>query len=98
MSASAKKAALFKQKKISVAENGTYHVVHSQFLQSTSNLMLEEIVRSKGIDVDVFTHRNELRSSQVVESDIVVEKLGHSDDVALRGFLSSRSDLGGGVS
>lgn len=55
--------------------------------------MLEEVVGTECIDVDILAHRHELRPSQVVESNVVVEELGNANDVAFRGFLTSRADL-----
>lgn len=35
--------------------------------------MFEEVVRSVMVDADVFAHRDQLRSRQVVKGDIIVE-------------------------
>lgn len=55
--------------------------------------MFQKVVRPKGVDVHVPAHADELRSGEVVEGDIVLEELGHADDIFRGGGLSGRSDL-----
>jgi hypothetical protein len=55
--------------------------------------MLEEVVRSKGVDVHVSAHADQLGSTQVVKSDIVVEQLGYPNDVLGQRLFTCRSDL-----
>jgi hypothetical protein len=75
----------------------TDHIVHPDLLQPSPNLMLQEVVRPESVDVHVPAHADELRTGQVVQGDVVLEELGHADDVFRRGFLSSRSDLRSGL-
>lgn len=39
-----------------------YHIVDTQSLQSAPDLVLQEVVCAKGVDVDVSAHRDELGS------------------------------------
>ena len=66
----------------------TDHIINPDFLQFVSNMLFEEVIGTPCIDVHVSTHGDELRSGQVVERDIVVEELGDSNNVSLRGGLS----------
>lgn len=72
---------------------GPYHIIDSQRLETVADLVLQEVVGTERIDVEIFAHRDQLRTGQVVKSDIVVEQLSHPDDICLRGCLASRPDL-----
>lgn len=55
--------------------------------------MLEEIVRTKGVDVHVSTHADELRSTEVIKCEVILEQLGDLDDVLWRGGFTGRSNF-----
>jgi hypothetical protein len=65
----------------------TDHIVHSDLFQSGSNLVFQEVVCAESVDVHVPTHADQLRSTQVIKRDIVLEQLGNLDDILWwRGF------------
>ena len=75
----------------------TDHIVHPDLLQPSPDLVFQEVVRPESVDVHVPAHADELGSGQVVQGDVVLEELGHADNIFRRGLLSSRSDLRPGV-
>ena len=70
-----------------------HHIVDSDSLELASDLVLEDVVGTESVHTDVFAHGNELRSTQIVKSDIVMEQLSNSDDIGIRRGFSSRSNL-----
>jgi len=71
----------------------THHIIHPNLFQPSPNLMLQEIIRPKRVDIHIPTHRDQLRSRQVVQCDITLEKLGDLDDVFRASFLPCGSDF-----
>ena len=71
----------------------TYHVIDSDSLKFGPNLMLEDVVHTESVDSNILAHRDELGSTQIVERDIVMEHLGHTNDIGVGGRFTSRSDL-----
>lgn len=55
--------------------------------------MLEEIVRTEGVDVHVPTHADQLRSTEVIECEVILEQLGDLDDILWRGGFTGRSNF-----
>jgi hypothetical protein len=55
--------------------------------------VLENIVGTESVYTNIFTHGNKLRSTQVIQRDIIMEQLGDSDDIGIGWGLSSRSYL-----
>jgi len=55
--------------------------------------MLEDVVGTESIYTNVFTHGHQLRSTQIVKCDIVVEQLCDSDDISIRGRDTRGPDL-----
>lgn len=72
-----------------------YHIVDSHTFELASDLVLEDVVGTESIDSDVSAHRDELRSTQIVEGDVVVEELGHSNDIGIGWGDTSGSYLAG---
>jgi len=55
--------------------------------------MLENIVGTESVHTDVFTHGNKLRSTQIVQGDVIMEQLGDSNDIGIGRSFSSGSYL-----
>lgn len=55
--------------------------------------MLEDVVHSESVDSDILAHGDKLGSTQIVERDIVMEHLGHTDNIGIGRGFTSRSDL-----
>lgn len=55
--------------------------------------MFEDVVGTESVHTDIFTHGNELGSTQIIQCDIIMEQLRNSDDVGIGRGFSSRSDL-----
>lgn len=71
----------------------TYHIVNSNFLELATNLVFQEIIGTKGVDVHVSTHRDELGTGKVIKGNVIMEEFGNSNDIRLIGGLSSGSNL-----
>lgn len=82
-----------KRPKTSAASHA-HHVIHADALKLVPDLVLEEVVRAKGVDVDILAHGHELRTGQVVEGDVIVEELRDPNDIGLGWLLASRTNLG----
>jgi len=70
-----------------------HHIIDPDSLELASDLMFKDIVGTKSIDTNVFTHGNKLRSTQIIQRDIVMEQLGDSNDIGIRRGFSSGSNL-----
>jgi len=70
-----------------------YHIIDPDSLELASDLMFENIVGTESVHTNVFTHGYKLRSTQVVQCDIIMEQLGDSDNIGIRRGFSSRSYL-----
>jgi hypothetical protein len=55
--------------------------------------MFEDIVGTESVHTNVFTHGDKLRSTQIIQCDIVMEQLGDSYDIGIRRGFSSGSYL-----
>jgi len=55
--------------------------------------MLEDVVGTESIYTNVLAHGHQLRSTQIVKCDIVMEQLCDSDDIGIGGGDTSGSDL-----
>jgi hypothetical protein len=70
-----------------------HHIIDPDSLELASDLVLENIVGTESVHTNIFTHGNKLRSTQVIQRDIVMEQLGDSNDIGIRRGLSSGSYL-----
>lgn len=51
----------------------TYRIVPSDFNETGSDLVSQEVVRTKSVEPHVSTDANELRTGQIVESEVSIE-------------------------
>jgi hypothetical protein len=70
-----------------------HHIINPDSLELASDLVFENIVGTESVHTDIFTHGNKLRSTQVIQRDIIMEQLGDSNDIGIRRGLSSGSYL-----
>lgn len=71
-----------------------HHIINPDSLELASDLVFENIVGTESVYTNVFTHGNQLRSTQVIQRDIIMEQLGDSDNIGIGRSFSSGSYLG----
>ena len=68
-------------------------IVPPEVYETGANGTPEEVVRSKGVDTHISTHRDELWTRKIVEGEVVVKEFGDVDDVGRGGRLAGGADF-----
>ena len=69
-------------------------VVAAEVGEPAANGTAKEVIRAERVQAHVPTHGHELRAGQIVESEVIVEKLRNVDDVFGGWTLASNANLG----